>query len=123
MHYCSYIMLYLHVCLVSYPHEYLRIIKQNTTQNQNTTLKKTKQKPKKKPRKWPWSMLGLKRTNRKAKNRRPSSRATGSDAGLSSSGLRRPSPMRPISRASQHSSSKPSRPSVRASKIRKDVSE
>jgi len=92
----------------------------------NASIKKTKKKKKKS---WPWAFLGLRgNSSKRKKNGPPSARNTevGSNYGTNRKGqLQALNNSRPTSRASSHRSSlrnRPSRPSVRASKIRKDVS-
>uniref|UniRef100_A0A2P2I8U4 Histone-lysine N-methyltransferase, H3 lysine-79 specific-like n=1 Tax=Hirondellea gigas TaxID=1518452 RepID=A0A2P2I8U4_9CRUS len=100
-----------------------------SSNKKQTSTKKAKKKKKKKS--WSWGFLGLRGTRRK-KVGSASSRA-GSERGGSSVGggtpLKRGNHLlnhhsRPSSRASSHrSSTRPTRPAVRASKIRKDAGE
>ncbi|KAF2351177.1 hypothetical protein FHG87_018067 [Trinorchestia longiramus] len=100
-----------------------------TSSKPKASSKKSNTKTKKKKKSWSWGFLGL-RSNKRKKKGRPSSRI-GSEAGGSNVGgtvtLKRTNPQhlqgsRPTSRASSHrSSTRRSKPSVRASKIRKDT--
>jgi len=89
--------------------------RQRAPSNRSVTIKS-----KKKKKSWPWNFLGLRGTRRKKSKASPT-RTAGSD--ISSVSQRRAqSNSRPTSRASSHrSNQRPGRPSVRASKIRKDL--